>query len=445
MNVPHSLPATSPSLPGHPHIARHADGDLRVEALSLTDLARAHGTPLFVYSKQWMLDALAAYQRGFQGRDALVCYAMKANSSLGVLKVFAEAGCGFDIVSGGELARVLAAGGDPARVIFSGVGKTRDEMRQALAAGILCFNVESEAELDVLNAVALEQAGRRARISIRINPNVDPKTHPYISTGLKGNKFGVAHDRAVQAYEHAASLPGLEVVGIDCHIGSQITEVSPYLDAVERMLDLVEAIERAGIALHHLDFGGGLGIDYNHDTPPTADALWRQLLARLDARGFGERRIVVEPGRSLVGNAGVCVTEVLYMKPGEEKNFCIVDAAMNDLPRPAMYEAFHRIEPVRGPGGGADDARVATTCDVVGPVCESGDWIGRDRELAVRAGDLVAVLSAGAYCMSMASNYNTRGRAAEVLVSGNEARLIRRRETADDQLRAELQATSLSD
>jgi diaminopimelate decarboxylase len=445
LNASHAPSATPISLPGHPHIARDADGDLRVEALSLTDLARAHGTPLFVYSKQWMLDALAAYQRGFEGRDALVCYAMKANSSLGVLKVFAEAGCGFDIVSGGELARVLAAGGDPARVIFSGVGKTRGEMRQALAAGILCFNVESEAELDVLNAVALEEAGRRARISIRINPNVDPKTHPYISTGLKGNKFGVAHDRALQAYRHAASLPGLEVVGIDCHIGSQITEVSPYLDAVERMLDLVEAIEGAGIALHHLDFGGGLGIDYNHDTPPTADALWRQLLARLDARGFGDRRIVVEPGRSLVGNAGVCVTEVLYMKPGEEKNFCIVDAAMNDLPRPAMYEAFHRIVPVQEPGDDAADGRTATTCDVVGPVCESGDWIGRDRELAVRAGDLVAVLSAGAYCMSMASNYNTRGRAAEVLVSGGEARLIRHRETADDQLRAELQAASLSD
>lgn len=440
MNAKISPPA--PALPGHPHIARDAQGVLRVEARSLADLARTHGTPLFVYSKQWMLDALAAYRRGFEGRDALVCYAMKANSSLGVLRVFAEAGCGFDIVSGGELARVLAVGGDPARVIFSGVGKTRGEMRQALDAGILCFNVESEAELDVLNAVALE-AGRCARISIRINPNVDPKTHPYISTGLKGNKFGVAHDRAVQAYHHAASLPGLEVVGIDCHIGSQITETSPYLDAVERVLDLVEAIERAGIALHHLDFGGGLGIDYNHDMPPAADALWRQLFVRLDARGFGQRRIVVEPGRSLVGNAGVCVTEVLYMKPGEEKNFCIVDAAMNDLPRPAMYEAFHQIVPVQGQD--ASDGRPATLCDVVGPICESGDWIGRDRTLAVQAGDLVAVLSAGAYCMSMASNYNTRGRPAEVLVNGEDARLIRRRETTEDQLRAESRAEPLSD
>lgn len=419
-------------LPGHPHIAQR-DGALQVEGVSLDALARAHGTPLFVYSKQWMLDALAAYQRGFEGRDALICYAMKANSSLGVLRVFAEAGCGFDIVSGGELARVLAVGADPKKIIFSGVGKTRAEMRQALAAGIACFNVESEAELDVLNEVALAEKAR-APISIRINPNVDPKTHPYISTGLKGNKFGIAHDRAVQAYRHAASLPGLEVVGIDCHIGSQITEASPYFDAFERVLDLVVAIEAAGIPIHHLDFGGGLGIDYNGETPPQADALWQQLLARLDARGFGQRKLVIEPGRSLVGNAGVCLTEVLYTKPGEDKNFCIVDAAMNDLPRPAMYQAFHRIVPVR------ERAGTATSYDVVGPVCESGDWIGRDRELNVVAGDLLGVLSAGAYCMSMASNYNTRARAAEVLVSGAAATLIRRRETIEDQLQAELQA-----
>ncbi len=403
---------------------------LHVEGLSLAALAQEHGTPLFVYSKQWMLDALGAYQRGFEGRDAMVCYAIKANSSLGVLRVFAEAGCGFDIVSGGELARVLAAGADPAKVIFSGVGKTRGEMRQALAAGIGCFNVESEAEIDVLNAVALEE-GRPASISVRINPNVDPKTHPYISTGLKGNKFGIAHDRAVDVYRHAASLKGLVVRGIDCHIGSQITDASPYLEALERVLDLVEAIEKAGIALHHLDFGGGLGIDYNGDTPPAADALWRQLLARLDARGFGRRRLIVEPGRSLVGNAGVCVTEVLYTKQGEDKNFCIVDAAMNDLPRPAMYQAFHQIVPVAAPGGDP------VTYDVVGPVCESGDWLGHDRALDVQGGDLLAVLSAGAYSMAMASNYNTRGRAAEVLVSEGVGVLIRRRETIEDQLRSE--------
>jgi diaminopimelate decarboxylase len=416
-------------LPGHPHIA-HRDDALHVEGLSLDALAREHGTPLFVYSKQWMLDALAAYQRGFEGREALICYAMKANSSLGVLRVFAEAGCGFDIVSGGELARVLAVGADPSKIIFSGVGKTRAEMRQALAAGIACFNVESEAELDVLNEVAVAE-GRRAPISIRINPNVDPKTHPYISTGLKGNKFGIAHDRAVEAYRHAARLPGLEVVGIDCHIGSQITEASPYLDACDRVLDLVEAIEAAGVPIHHLDFGGGLGIDYNGEVPPKADALWQQLLERLDARGFGRRKLVIEPGRSLVGNAGVCVTEVLYTKPGEDKNFCIVDAAMNDLPRPAMYQAFQKIVPLRIRAGSGQ------TYDVVGPVCESGDWIGRDRALNVVAGDLLGVLSAGAYCMSMASNYNTRGRAAEVLVSGQSATLIRRRETMEDQLRSE--------
>jgi len=421
---------TNISLPGQPHVAER-DGTLHVEGVALDALAREHGTPLFVYSRQWMLDALAAYQRGFEGRDALICYAMKANSSLGVLRVFAEAGCGFDIVSGGELSRVLAVGADPKKIIFSGVGKTRAEMRQALAASIACFNVESEAELDVLNEVAVAE-GKRAPISIRINPNVDPKTHPYISTGLKGNKFGIAHDRAVEAYKHAARLPGLEVVGIDCHIGSQITEASPYLDACDRVLDLVEAIEAAGVPIHHLDFGGGLGIDYNGEVPPTADALWQQLLAKLDARGFGRRKLVIEPGRSLVGNAGVCITEVLYTKPGEDKNFCIVDAAMNDLPRPAMYQAFQRIVPVRARAGNA------TTYDVVGPVCESGDWLGRDRALNVLSGDLLAVLSAGAYCMSMSSNYNTRGRAAEVLVSGASAKLIRRRETMEDQLRSEI-------
>ncbi len=421
-------------LPGHPHIAREGDV-LKVENVSLDALASTHGTPLFVYSKQWMLDALAAYERGFAGRDALICYAMKANSSLGVLRVFAEAGCGFDIVSGGELARVLAIGAAPAKIIFSGVGKTRAEMQQALAAGIGCFNVESEAELDVLNDVALA-AGQHARISIRINPNVDPKTHPYISTGLKGNKFGVAHDRAVAAYQHAARLSGLEVIGIDCHIGSQITDAAPYLDAMDKVLDLVEAIEATGIRLHHIDFGGGLGIDYDgpndKSLPPAADALWQQLLARIDARGFGDRKLVVEPGRSLVGNAGVCVSEVLYTKPGEDKNFCIIDAAMNDLPRPAMYQAFQAIVPVTQRPG-----ETTTVYDVVGPVCESGDWLGRDRALAVRPGDLVAVLSSGAYCMSMASNYNTRGRAAEVLVNGESATLIRRRETVEDQLSAE--------
>ncbi len=415
---------TASALPGQPFVA-YQGSHLMVEGVRLADLAREHGTPLFVYSKAAMLTALAAYQRGFAGRKAQICYAMKANSSLAVLQVFADAGCGFDIVSGGELARVLAAGGDPAKVIFSGVGKTRAEMKQALQVGIGCFNVESDAELDVLSDVAVG-LGKRAQVSLRVNPNVDPKTHPYISTGLKGNKFGIAHESAVQVYQHAASLPGLQVVGIDCHIGSQITEMTPYLDAMDRVLDLVAAVEAAGVPIHHIDFGGGLGINYNGDTPPEADALWGQLLAKLDARGYGQRQLMIEPGRSLVGNAGVCLTEVMYLKPGEQKNFCIVDAAMNDLPRPAMYQAFHSIVPVAPRSGNA------VAYDVVGPVCESGDWIGRDRQLVVQSGDLLAVLSAGAYCMSMASNYNTRGRAAEVLVDGSQAHLIRQRESAFD-------------
>lgn len=424
------------TLPGHPHFALRGN-ELFAEDVRLSELAHAHGTPLFVYSKAAMLSALAAYQRGFAGRQAQICYAMKANSSLGVLQVFARAGCGFDIVSGGELERVLAAGGDAQKIIFSGVGKTRAEMRQALAVGIGCFNVESEAELDVLSDVA-GTMNLRAPVSIRVNPDVDPKTHPYISTGLKDNKFGVAHEDALRIYRHAASLKGLQVVGIDCHIGSQITDTTPYLDAMDRVLDLVAAIEAAGIPLAHIDFGGGLGINYNNDAPPEADALWLQLLAKLDARGYGGKKLMIEPGRSLVGNAGVCLTEVLYLKPGEHKNFCIIDAAMNDLPRPAMYQAFHAIVPVAPPG----KAATQSTYDVVGPVCESGDWIGRDRTLTVAAGDHLAVLSAGAYCMSMASNYNTRGRAAELLVDGSQVHLIRRRENTQDQMRQEQLVTS---
>ena len=400
----------------------------------MATLAAQYGTPLFVYSKSSMLAALAAYQKGFAGRNAQICYAMKANSSLAILQLFAKAGCGFDIVSGGELARVLAAGGEARKIIFSGVGKTRGEMQEALLAEIGCFNVESEAEIDVLNQVAVA-AGRKAPISIRVNPNVDPKTHPYISTGLKGNKFGIAHERTLATYQRAAALPGLQVVGIDCHIGSQITEETPYLDAMDRMLDLVESIEAAGIPIEHIDFGGGLGINYNGDTPPAADALWAKLLAKLDARGFGQRKLMIEPGRSLVGNAGLCVTEVLYMKPGEQKNFCIVDAAMNDLPRPAMYQAFHSIVPLDANKLAKEGDKVF---DVVGPVCESGDWIGHDRALNVQACDQLAVLSAGAYCMSMSSNYNSRPKAAEVLVDGESAHLIRQRDNLADQLRGEL-------
>jgi len=416
-------------LPGSPHIAYRGD-TLFVEGLALAALADEFGSPLYVYSRTAMREALSSWQCALAGRDHLVCYAMKANSSLAVLQTFAEAGCGFDIVSGGELERVLAIGADPATIVFSGVGKTDDEMRRALEVGVLCFNVESEGELQALSAVAA-RAGRTARVSLRVNPDVDAGTHPYISTGLKANKFGIAHDRAVAAYRHAASLPGLEIAGIDCHIGSQITEIGPYLDALDRVLDLVEAVEAEGVRLHHLDLGGGLGITYTSEMPPPADALVAALLQRIDARGHGHRRILFEPGRSLVGNAGVLASRVLYIKPGEAKNFCIVDAAMNDLVRPAMYQAWMGIVPATLRDG------APVTYDVVGPVCESGDWLGHDRALVVEPGDLLAVLSAGAYCMSMASNYNSRPRAAEVMVSGDRAWLVREREQASELFRGE--------
>ena len=421
------------SLPGAPFLARQGR-ELCLEGHALADLAARFGTPLYVYSRSAMLQAFQAYERALHGRRHLVCYAMKANSSLAVLQTFAQAGAGFDIVSGGELARVLAAGGDASRVVFSGVGKTRAEMRQALQAGVRCFNVESLAELDTLNAEALA-SGCRAPVSLRVNPDVDAGTHPYISTGLKGNKFGIAHAQALGAYRHAASLPGLHVVGIDCHIGSQITQLAPYLDALDRLLDLVEAVEAAGIPIHHVDVGGGLGITYTDETPPDAGTLVRALLQRLDARGHGHREVLFEPGRSLVGNAGVLLAEVLVLKhalDAEGKNFCIVDAAMNDLVRPAMYEAWMGIEPCTQRDG------PAPVWDVVGPVCESGDWLGRARTLAVAPGDVLAVLSAGAYGMAMASNYNTRPRAAEVMVDAGRATLIRRRETVADLFRDEI-------
>jgi diaminopimelate decarboxylase len=408
------------TLPGAPYFA-YRDHELFIEGCSLSQLARRFGTPLYVYSQTAMLAALSGYQRALDGRDHLICYAMKANSNIAVLQTYARAGCGFDIVSAGELERVLAAGGSATKVLFSGVGKTRAEMKRALEAGVMCFNVESEAELEVLSQVA-QRAGRTAKVSLRVNPDVDARTHPYISTGLKSNKFGVAHADAVACYQRAASLPGLQVVGIDCHIGSQITEVGPYLDALERLLDLIERVEALGIPIHHLDLGGGLGITYTDERPPAAEALVFSLLERVDARGHGHRKILFEPGRSLVGNAGALLSEVLYLKPGEERNFCIVDAAMNDLVRPAMYGAWMHIAECR------TGRQQRITYDVVGPVCESGDWLGRDRSLAVAAGDHIAVLSAGAYSMSMASNYNSRGRPAEVMVRDDQAWLIRERE-----------------
>ena len=418
------------SLPGSPFLARQGPS-LVLDGVPLAGLAAIHGTPLYVYSRSAMQAAAAAYLRALAGRPHLLCYAMKANASLAVLKTFADLGLGFDIVSGGELARVLAIGADPAKVVFSGVGKTRSEMIAALQAGVRCFNVESEDELHTLSGVA-RSLGRSAAVSLRVNPDVDARTHPYISTGLKGNKFGVAHASARRVYQRAASLPGLKVVGIDCHIGSQITEIAPYIDALDRLLDLIEQVEADGIPIHHLDLGGGLGITYTDEQPPAADVLVAKLLERIDARGHGHRELLMEPGRSLVGNAGVLLTEVLVLKPGDEKNFCIVDAAMNDLLRPALYQAWMGIEPCEL----RDEAPL--TWDVVGPVCESGDWLGRDRALALRAGDMLAVLSAGAYGMTMASNYNTRPRAAEVMVDAGSSTLIRRRETVDELFRNEI-------
>lgn len=403
----------------------YVDGTLHAERVSTVELAERFGTPLFVYSRAALTAAYEAYAKACAGRRASIHVAVKANSNLGVLNVFARLGAGFDIVSGGELARVLAASGRARDVVFSGVGKSADEMRVALEAGVKCFNVESIPELDRLNAVAAS-LGKRAPVSLRVNPDVDPKTHPYISTGLKANKFGIAFDDARATYRAAAALPNLEVVGIDCHIGSQITELSPYLDAIDKLLDLVERIEADGVQIHHVDVGGGLGITYDDETPPDIGAYVRAVLARIDARGHGQREIWFEPGRSLTGNAGILLTRVEFLKQGEEKNFAIVDAAMNDLARPAMYQAFHAIVPV------APRTDVAAAVyDIVGPVCESGDWLGRERSLAIAPGDLLAIRSAGAYGFTMSSNYNTRPRAAEVIVDGANAHLVRPRETVE--------------
>lgn len=398
------------------------DGVLHVEGVSAVSLAEQFGTPLYVYSRAALTAAWHAYADACAGRRASIHYAVKANSNLAVLNLFARMGAGFDIVSGGELARVLAAGGKAENSVFSGVGKSAAEMREALMAGVKCFNVESIPELDRLNAVAGE-LGKKAPVSLRVNPDVDAKTHPYISTGLKSNKFGVAFDDARATYRAAAAMPNLVVVGIDCHIGSQITEVEPYLDAVDKLLELVEQIEADGIAIRHIDVGGGLGIRYDDETPPDIGAFVRMVLDRIEARGHGHREVYFEPGRSLVGNAGVLLTRVEFLKPGAEKNFAIVDAAMNDLARPAMYEAFHAIEPV------VERQAPAQVYDVVGPVCESGDWLGRERSLAIEPGDLLAIRSAGAYGFVMSSNYNTRGRAAEVMVDGEHAHVVRERES----------------
>ena len=405
-------------------------GELHVEQVSLVELAKQLGTPLYVYSRAALKHAWSQYQTAIGQHDVLVCFGMKANSNIAVLREFARMGSGFDIVSGGELARVIAAGGNPAKVVFSGVGKQTWEMQDALNAGVKCFNVESIPELKRLSSIA-HAMGKTAAVSLRVNPDVDAQTHPYISTGLKENKFGIAIEEAPGAYRLAMSLPGVQVVGVDCHIGSQITEVSPYLDALDKLLNLIDTLSTMGINLHHLDIGGGLGIRYDEETPLAPSALLDKVFAKLEARGHGSLQLVMEPGRSLVGNAGVLLTEVQYLKHTEARNFAIVDAGMNDLMRPALYEAWHGVLPVlQGDGS-------PKTYDVVGPVCESADWLARDRKLSLSEGDLIAIDSAGAYGFVMAGSYNSRPRPAEVMVDADTFHVIRQRETIADLLRGE--------
>jgi diaminopimelate decarboxylase len=406
---------------------------LHAEGVDLATIVQKVGTPCYVYSRAAIEERWRAFDGAFGRREHLVCYAVKANSNLAVLNVLARLGSGFDIVSGGELARVLAAGGRAERTVFSGVGKTEAEMEQALHAGILCFNVESEAELETLNKVA-GRLRKIAPVSLRVNPDVDAATHPYISTGLRENKFGISIDHAVEVYRHARSLPHLAVRGADCHIGSQITTLAPFVEAVRRVLDLLGELADAGIELDHLDLGGGLGINYGAEEAAEPDDY---VLALLDAlQDYGQRyqrlRLLIEPGRAIVGNAGVLLTQVLHLKQNGTKRFAVIDAAMNDLIRPALYDAWHDIAPL---AQNADRPRA--TYDVVGPVCESGDFLGRERELAITAGDMLAVASTGAYGFVMSSNYNTRGRAAEVMVDGQQFHVVRARETVEQLLAGE--------
>ena len=398
------------------------NGQLHVESVALSDIAARFDTPCYVYSRSALETALDEFQKELVGIDSLVCYAVKANANLAVLNVFARRGAGFDIVSTGELKRALAAGADPKKIVFSGVGKSAAEMVFALETGIFCFNVESAPELERLNDVAMS-LGKKAPISLRVNPNVDAKTHPYISTGLKENKFGVAYEDALKIYERAASLPGIEVMGIDCHIGSQLLDPSPFAEALDKLLQLIDQLAAKNITLHHIDLGGGLGIRYKDEEAPTVKSYLQPLLQELKNRKL---KILLEPGRRLVGNAGVLLTKVEYLKTGEVKNFAIIDAAMNDLTRPALYDAWHDIVPVVP----RNDA--PQNWEVVGPICESGDFLGHNRPLAIKPGDLLAILSAGAYGMAMSSNYNARPRAAEVMVDGAKVHLVRRRETIEE-------------
>ncbi len=397
-------------------------GRLYAEEIPLTTLAKAHGTPLYVYSRATLERHYRAFDDAFKGTDHLICYAVKANSNLAVLNVLARLGSGFDIVSGGELERVIRAGGDPARVVFSGVGKREDELRRALEVGIRCFNVEVPDELDILNRLSGE-LGVRAPISLRVNPDVDAKTHPYISTGLSENKFGIPMDAAFGEYLRAKKLPHLKIVGIDCHIGSQLTQLDPFLDAFDRLLDMVDRLAAKDVVLEHIDIGGGLGIRYNEESPPAPAEYAAAVIQRLKGRKVS---LFMEPGRAIVGNAGVLVTRVLYLKSNGLKNFAVVDAAMNDLIRPSLYQAWQAILPVEVP-----TAKETHSYDIVGPVCETGDFLGKDRSLAIVPGDLLAVRSAGAYGFTMSSNYNSRPRAAEILVDGDRAHVIRQRETVE--------------
>ena len=407
------------------------NGHLHAENIALERIAAEFNTPCYVYSKAALSQAFKSFQAGLLGTNHLICFAVKANPNIAILNLFAKLGAGFDIVSGGELARVLAAGGDPQKIVFSGVGKTADEMRAALNAGIFCFNVESSSELRRLNVVAAEM-DKIAPISLRVNPNVDAKTHPYIATGLKNNKFGVAFDEAISVYEAAAAMPNIAVHGVDCHIGSQITELAPFIEALDLILGLVDKLEAKGIHISHIDVGGGIGISYNNETPPEFAAYAKAILAKINARNV---KLLFEPGRALVGNAGVLLTKVEYLKPSPKnsgaKNFAIVDAAMNDLMRPALYDAYHDIQAVLPRAG------IVSTYEIVGPVCESGDFLGHNRALNLEEGDLLAIMSAGAYGMSMASNYNTRGRAAEIMVDGDNCHVIRQREKIADLLMLE--------
>ncbi|MDP3515726.1 MAG: diaminopimelate decarboxylase [Pseudohongiella sp.] len=413
---------------------QYQNGELSAENLPLSALAEQFGTPCYVYSRAALEHNLLSYERAFEGIEHLTCFAVKANSNLAVLNVLARIGAGFDIVSGGELTRVLRAGGDPAKVIFSGLGKTEIEIEQALNAGILCFNVESDAELDRINAVA-QRTGKRAAISLRVNPDVDAGTHPYISTGLKENKFGIDIAAAFAVYQRAATMSHIDITGIDCHIGSQLTTIAPYLDAIDKILSLIDRLAQAGINLQHLDIGGGLGVVYNQETPPEPGELIRAVKEKIQGRNL---TLIMEPGRSICANAGILLTRVEFLKHTAHKHFAIIDAAMNDLLRPSLYGAWQEIVPVRQQFSASEQAvRPAHTYDVVGPVCESGDFLGKERTLSIAAGDLLAVRSAGAYGFVMSSNYNTRNRAAEVMVDNNRATVVRQRETIDYQLSLE--------